>query len=157
MSELLQICGNRNIINSVIVTIMCKFYTKTNKGMSSMGKLYSILRQREAPPDTPAPESAEKANEMCDPRKMMAGEVPALSMPAASSLNFGAATVSPAQFAKLAGVGHNLVRAWCHLPGFPVHREGWRFHINVEMGLAWLQDRAAAREGMDDLPLGRVR
>ena len=122
-----------------------------------MGKLYSMMRQGEVAPDTPEAVAAKDANEMCDPQKMMAGEMPAFSMPAAFSQNIGAATVSPAQFAKLAGVGHNLVRAWCHLPGFPVHREGWRFHINVEMGLAWLQDRAAAREGMDDLPLGRVR
>ena len=116
-----------------------------------------MMRQGEVAPDTPEAVAAEDANRMGDPQKMMAGEMPAFSMPATFSQNFGAATVSPAQFAKLAGVGHNLVRAWCHLPGFPVHREGWRFHINVEMGLAWLQDRAAAREGMDDLPLGRVR
>ena len=122
-----------------------------------MGKLYSMMRQGEVAPDTPEVVAAEDANKMGDSQKMMAGEMPAFSMPATFSQNFGAATVSPAQFAKLAGVGHNLVRAWCHLPGFPVHREGWRFHINVEMGLAWLQDRAAAREGMDDLPLGRVR
>ena len=122
-----------------------------------MGKLYSIMRQGEVPPDIPDVEQAEKMMDMCDPQKMMAGERPALPMPAGPSLNFGAATVSPAQFAKLAGVGHNLVRAWCHLPGFPVHREGWRFHINVEMGILWLQERAAAREGMDDQPLGHVR
>ena len=122
-----------------------------------MGKLYSMMRQGEVAPDTPEAVAAEDANRMGDPQKMMAGEMPAFARPAAFSQNIGVATVSPAQFAKLAGVGHNLVRAWCHLPGFPVHREGWRFHINVEMGLVWLQERAAAREGMDDQPLVRVR
>ena len=112
-----------------------------------MGKLYSLKRQEAEPPERNA--TAEQSNDLCDPQET-AGEIPAVPMSGAPSLNVGTATVSPAQFAKLAGVGHNLVRSWCHLPGFPVHREGWRFHINVALGVQWLRERAEAREGMED-------
>ena len=127
---------------------------RKKKEGEKMGKIYSLLRREEKPPERQA--GAEVANAMRDPQET-AGAIPALPMPAAASLNYGTATVSPAQFAKLAGVGHNLVRSWCHLPGFPVHREGWRFHINVEMGIQWLNARAAAREGMDDQSSARIR
>ena len=39
-----------------------------------MGKLYSIMRQGEVPPDIPDVEQAEKVMDICDPQKMMAGE-----------------------------------------------------------------------------------
>ncbi|MHC1760494.1 MAG: hypothetical protein AB9917_13480 [Negativicutes bacterium] len=114
-----------------------------------MGKLYSMMRQGEVAPDTPEAVAAEDANRMGDPQKMMAGEMPAFSMPATFSQNFGAAIVSPAQFAKLAGVGHNLVRAWCHLPGFPVHREGGAvsYQCGNGPGLAAGPGRSEGRNG----------
>ncbi len=59
-----------------------------------MKKLYSIMRQGELPPDIPDAKAEKPVNIMCDPRKLKAGERPALSMSIGASLNFSAACAS---------------------------------------------------------------
>lgn len=121
-----------------------------------MGKVLSIAQRRGESPSEKEADFRNELNELCE-TEPEAGKRPALAMSGTQIGKTNTVTVSPVQFAKLAGVGHNLVRAWCHLPGFPVHREGWRFHINVELGVKWLRERAVAREGVDDQSLGHIR
>lgn len=59
-----------------------------------MEKLYSIMRQGDLPPDTPDARSEKLMNKMCDPRKLKAGERPALLMPVGAYLNLSAACAS---------------------------------------------------------------
>lgn len=116
-----------------------------------MGKIFSIADKRALGGRDPGRETAGELNDLrVTPPEPEAGERPAFAISGQQTGEAATITVSPAQFAKIAGVGHNLVRAWCHLPGFPVHREGWRFHINVELGVQWLRARAVSREGLSD-------
>ena len=119
-----------------------------------MGKIFSMTDRRGRGGHAPEEAAAAELNDLRKtPQEPEAGERPAFAMSEKERTEPEPITVSPAQFAKIAGVGHNLVRAWCHLPGFPVHREGWRFHINVELGVRWLRERAVSREGLsDELP-----
>ena len=116
-----------------------------------MGEIFSMANRRGQEAREPEDAAPAELNDLRKtPQEPEAGERPAFVMSGPLQAEHGTVTVSPAQFAKIAGVGHNLVRAWCHLPGFPVHREGWRFHINVELGVQWLKDRAVSREGVSD-------
>ena len=56
-----------------------------------MEKIYSSMRQGELPPDIPDARTEKPVNIICDPRKLMAGERPALPMPVGTSLNLSAA------------------------------------------------------------------
>jgi len=59
-----------------------------------MEKIYSVVRHGGLPPDIPDARAAKHVNKMCDPRKLKAGERPALPMPVGASLNLCAACAS---------------------------------------------------------------
>ena len=123
-----------------------------------MAKIFTLPNpcQREASAGTQG--AYEELHDLRNPSPTTeAGDNPAFAVPGGMPGPIGPVTVSPAKFAQIAGVGHNLVRSWCHLADFPVHRDGWRFHINVELGIQWLRKRAAAREGLEDEQPSRFR